>query len=103
GSSWLAPTARTTCASAWRSRHAATSVVDAAGNGASLKVAVTIAARLPNDRAQPRERSEDEFAQIVTVYVLDDVATRLDEASVGRRELNPDQQIPGRAVRVRQG
>src|SRR4030095_11526665 len=54
------------------------------------------------DRREAPERSADQSAEIVTGHVLHDVAARLDQASVGGRELNPDQQIAARAVTVPQ-
>ena len=57
GSSWLAITMRTAAESASPSRTPSLIVFEAAGRGASLKVALTIAARLPNDPVTSFERS----------------------------------------------
>ena len=71
------------------------SVFDAAGSGASLNVALTIAARLPND---PRHQ----LAEVVAGDVLHHSAARLRQRPSVSREVDADQQVARRAVAVAQ-
>ena len=53
-----------------------------------------------DNHGQAAERSGHQLAEVVSGDILHDVAARLHQLAVGRRELNADQQIPWRAEAV---
>ena len=96
GSSWLAITVRTTCASDGVVRRTCNAHrLRRPGIGDELE-------RRADDRGEAAERSGHQLRQVVAGDVLHDLAAGLRQHAVGRRQLDADHEIARRAVAVAQ-